>query len=104
MCAGGLARTARSRASPPLGLALMTAGLTMLAVVAHDPSRTTVGFALVVFGLGFGMVGVVLRVSVQSGVDRSRRGVAMAATSFFRGLGGAAGAAALGAVFAARVG
>ena len=99
-----IAKTGRYRAFPPLGLALMTAGLTMLAAVAHDPSRTTVGFALVVFGLGFGMVGQVLTVAVQNGVDRSRLGVAMAATSFFRGLGGAAGAAALGAVFAARVG
>jgi MFS family permease len=72
--------------------------------VAHDPSRTTVSIALAVFGLGFGVVGQVLTVAVQNGVERRRLGVAMAATSFFRGLGGAAGAAALGAVFAARVG
>jgi predicted MFS family arabinose efflux permease len=99
-----ISRTGQYRVFPPLGLALMTAGLTLLALVAHHPSRTTVGFGLVVFGLGFGMVGQVLTVAVQNGVDRSRLGVAMAATSFFRGLGGAAGAAALGAVFAARVG
>jgi EmrB/QacA subfamily drug resistance transporter len=96
-----IAKTGRYRAFPPLGLALMTAGLTLLALVAHHPSRTTIGCGLVVFGLGFGMVGQVLTVAVQNGVDRSRLGVAMAATSFFRGLGGAAGAAALGAVFAA---
>ena len=42
--------------------------------------------------------------AVQNGVDRRRLGVAMATTSFFRGLGGAVGAAALGAVFAARTG
>ena len=59
---------------------------------------------LAVFGLGFGMVGQVLIVAVQNSVDRRQLGIAMATTSFFRGLGGAVGAAVLGAVFAARVG
>jgi MFS family permease len=63
-----------------------------------------VGFGLALFGLGFGLVGQVLIVAVQNGVDRRRLGVAMATTSFFRGLGGAVGAAVLGAVFAARAG
>src|SRR3954466_4910630 len=99
-----IARSGRYRAYPPAGLALMTVALTGLALAAHHPSRTTVAAGLAVFGLGFGIVGQVLIVAVQNGVDRRRLGVAMAATSFFRGLGGAAGAAALGAVFAARVG
>ena len=38
------------------------------------------------------------------GVDRRQLGIAMATTSFFRGLGGAIGAAAFGAVFSARTG
>jgi MFS family permease len=80
------------------------AALVLLAVVAGHPSQVTTALALTVFGLGFGMVGQVLIVAVQNGVDRRRLGVAMAATSFFRGLGGAVGAAMLGAVFAARVG
>ena len=56
------------------------------------------------FGLGFGMVGQVLIVAVQNGVERRELGIAMATTSFFRALGGAVGAAVLGAVFAARAG
>jgi EmrB/QacA subfamily drug resistance transporter len=99
-----ISRSGRYRRLPPLGLALMTVALTALAATAHAPSRTAVALALAVFGLGFGVVGQVLIVAVQNGVDRSRLGVAMAATSFFRGLGGAAGAAVLGAVFAGRVG
>ncbi|HEU4656159.1 MAG TPA: MDR family MFS transporter [Capillimicrobium sp.] len=99
-----IARTGRLRAFPPLGLALMTAGLGLLAVVASDPSRAATGIGLAVFGLGFGMVGQVLTAAVQNGVDRRQLGIAMAATGFFRGLGGAVGAAALGAVFAARAG
>jgi len=82
----------------------MAVALGLLAAVASHPSRVTVGIGLAVFGLGFGMVGQVLIVAVQNGADRSRLGVAMATTSFFRGLGGAVGAALLGAVFAARVG
>jgi EmrB/QacA subfamily drug resistance transporter len=99
-----IARTGGYRRFPIFGAGLMTAALVLLAVVAGHPARTTIGIGLAVFGLGFGMVGQVLIAAVQNGVDRRRLGVAMATTSFFRGLGGAVGAAVLGAVFAARVG
>jgi len=99
-----ISRTGRYKRFPVAGLALMTAALGLLAVVAREPSRTTIGIGLAVFGLGFGMVGQVLVVAVQNAVEQRRLGVAMATTSFFRGLGGAVGAAVLGAVFAARAG
>src|SRR4051794_27754477 len=92
---------ARYKPFPVAGLALMTVALLSLAVAAGHPSRLTTGLALVVFGCGFGMVGQVLTVAVQNGVDRRRLGSAMATTSFARGLGGAVGAAAFGAVFSA---
>src|SRR5439155_26116612 len=84
--------------------ALMTAGLGLLAAFASDPSRAATGVALVVFGLGFGMVGQVLIVAVRTGAARRSLGVAMATTNFFRALGGAIGAAVLGAIFAGRAG
>ena len=99
-----IARTGRYKVFPVAGLAAMTAALVLLAVVAGHPSRTSTAIALTVFGLGFGVVGQVLIVAVQNEVDRRQIGVAMAATTFFRGLGGAIGAAVLGAVFAARAG
>jgi EmrB/QacA subfamily drug resistance transporter len=99
-----IARTGRYKRFPVAGLALMTAALVLLATFAGEPSRTTTGIGLAVFGLGFGMVGQVLIVAVQNSVDPRRLGVAMATTSFFRALGGAVGAAVLGAVFAARTG
>jgi EmrB/QacA subfamily drug resistance transporter len=98
-----VARTGRYKRYPVAGTALMTIALIELAAVAAGPSRLTIGIGLAVFGLGFGMVGQVLIVAVQNAVDRSRMGVAMATTSFSRGLGGAVGAALLGAVFASRV-
>jgi EmrB/QacA subfamily drug resistance transporter len=97
-------RTGRYKIFPLAGLALMTTALVLLAVLAGDPSRTATGLALAVFGLGFGMVGQVLIVAVHNSVDRRQLGVATAATGFFRALGGAVGAAVLGAVFAAHVG
>jgi EmrB/QacA subfamily drug resistance transporter len=99
-----IARTGRYRRFPIAGLGLMTAALLVLAAVAPATSRAATGVGLALFGLGFGMVTQVLVIAVQNGVDRRELGVAMAATSFFRGLGGAVGAAVLGAVFAAVAG
>ena len=62
------------------------------------------GIGLALFGLGFGMVTQVLVVAVQNSVDRRELGIATATTGFFRALGGAVGAAVLGAVFAAQAG
>jgi MFS family permease len=86
------------------GLAIITVAMVALALVAQHPSNLSTGLALALFGLGFGMVGQVLIIAVQNGVDRRELGVAMAVTSFFRALGGALGAAILGAIFAARLG
>jgi EmrB/QacA subfamily drug resistance transporter len=99
-----IARTGRYKAFPIVGLGLMSAALVLLAAVADQRSRTATALALLVFGLGFGLVSQVLVVAVQNAVDRRQLGVATATTSFFRALGGATGAAILGAVFAARAG
>ena len=99
-----MARTGRYKRFPILGLALMTVALVLLAAMAEETSRMATGIALAVFGLGFGMVTQILVVAVQNGVDRRELGVATAVTGFFRALGGAVGAAALGAVFAAQSG
>jgi EmrB/QacA subfamily drug resistance transporter len=95
-----ISRTGRYKRYPLAGLALMTAALGLLAALAADPSQVRTGIALGAFGLGFGMVGQVLIVAVQNGVERRQLGIAMATTSFFRGLGGAVGAAVLGTIFA----
>ena len=99
-----ISATGRYKRYPLLGLGLMAIALATLALIAAHPSRTAIGFTLGLFGLGFGMVGQVLITAVQNSVDRRELGIAMATTSFFRGLGGAIGAAVFGAVFAARAG
>jgi EmrB/QacA subfamily drug resistance transporter len=99
-----ISRTGRYKLFPVAGLGLMTAALALLAALSGDPSRVATGIGLVMFGLGFGMVTQVLVTAVQNSVDRRELGVATATTGFFRALGGAVGAAILGAVFAARAG
>jgi EmrB/QacA subfamily drug resistance transporter len=99
-----ISRTGRYKRFPVAGLVLMTGALVTLAIVARDPSRLTTGIALAGFGLGFGMVTQVLVTAVQNAVERRELGVATATTGFFRALGGAVGAAVLGAVFAAHTG
>jgi EmrB/QacA subfamily drug resistance transporter len=99
-----IARTGRYKAFPIVGLGLMTVALVLLALMADDRSQAAIGLGIVIFGLGFGMVTQILVLAVQNSVDRSELGVATATTGFFRALGGAIGAAALGAVFASRGG
>src|SRR4051794_11949741 len=99
-----IARTGRYKRYPLAGLALMAAALALLAVLAGARSAAATGVALLVFGLGFGMVTQVLVIAVQNAVDRRELGTATAATGFFRALGGAVGAAVLGAVFVGRAG
>jgi EmrB/QacA subfamily drug resistance transporter len=96
-----ISRTGRYKRYPVAGLALMTAALLALAAVAGQRSQALTDLCLAAFGAGFGLVTQVLVVAVQNAVERTRLGTATAATSFFRALGGAAGAATLGAVFAA---
>jgi EmrB/QacA subfamily drug resistance transporter len=99
-----IARTGRYKRFPIAGLALMTTGLALLAALAPQGSAALTLVALTVFGLGFGMVGQVLIVAVQNSVERTQLGTATAATAFFRALGGAVGAAALGTIFQAHGG
>jgi MFS family permease len=97
-------RTGRYKIFPVVGLVLIAGALVALAVLVEHPSQVTTGIALALFGLGFGMVGQVLIIAVQNTVEGRELGLAMALTGFFRALGGAVGAAALGAVFASQVG
>jgi EmrB/QacA subfamily drug resistance transporter len=96
-----IARNGRYKRFPIAGLGLMTAALALLAAVTDRRSVAATGVGLAVFGLGFGMVTQVLVIAVQNSVERRALGIATATTGFFRALGGATGAAVLGAVFTA---
>jgi EmrB/QacA subfamily drug resistance transporter len=95
-----IARTGRYKLFPVAGLALMTVGLLLLSRMTAGTSQATAALLLVVFGLGFGMVGQVLVLAIQNAVDRRDIGVATGSANLFRSLGGSVGVAVFGALFA----
>ena len=88
---------------PIAGLALMTAGLALLSTIGPATPGPAVSAILVVFGAGFGMVGQVLTVAIQNGVEPRDIGVATGSANLFRALGGSIGVAVFGAIFAGRL-
>jgi MFS family permease len=99
-----IARTGRYKAFPIAGLALMTAGLLLLAQMGTGTSQAGAALRLVVFGLGFGMVSQVLTIALQNAVERRDLGIATASANLVRALGGAVGVALFGALFAGGLG
>jgi MFS family permease len=100
VCGRIMTRTGRYKAFPVAGLALMTAGLVLLAQMGAGTSPATASLLLVVFGVGFGMVSQVLTVALQNAVERRDLGIATASANLVRALGGAVGVALFGALFA----
>jgi EmrB/QacA subfamily drug resistance transporter len=99
-----MTKTGRYKVFPVIGLALMSLGLVLFSRLGADSSRLEVGAFEAVFGAGFGMVSQILMVAIQNSVDRRDLGIATASANLFRALGGAVGAAAFGAILAARLG
>jgi EmrB/QacA subfamily drug resistance transporter len=96
-----IAQTGRMRRLPVVGAAVMSTALVGLALDAGSASVGVVIAGLALFGAGFGLTTQLLVAAVQNAVPRTQIGIATATTTFFRAFGGATGAAALGAVFAA---
>ena len=99
-----MSRTGRYKAFPVIGLALMAAGLGLLAQIGADTPYGVVAGLLVLFGAGFGLVSQILTVAIQNAVDRRELGIATASANLFRSLGGSVGVALFGALFAGRLG
>jgi EmrB/QacA subfamily drug resistance transporter len=98
-----ISRTGRYKVFPVVGLGLMALGLLLLSQLDAASSRVMASGFLAVFGLGFGMVSQVLVIAIQNGVDRADLGIATASSNLFRSLGGSAGVALFGAIFASRL-
>ncbi len=99
--AGGrfVSATGRYKRLPVAGLAAASCALGTIAwATARAAPVSVIETALVVVGLGVGLVMPTLIVAIQSGVPRSELGVATAAAGFVRSLGGALGVALCGAV------
>jgi EmrB/QacA subfamily drug resistance transporter len=89
-----ISRTSRYKMFPVVGSAMMASGLVLFSFVAADTPlwRLMIVMAFFGIGLGFNMQPIIL--AAQNAVDASEMGVATSSVTFFRQMGGTAGAAA----------
>ncbi len=99
-----ISRTGNYRWFPLVGTTLVTIGLILLTRIGAHTSLFVVGCYILIFGSGLGLFMQVLTLVVQNAVPMSQMGVATSSVTFFRSMGGAIGASALGAVLTARLG
>jgi EmrB/QacA subfamily drug resistance transporter len=99
-----ISRYGRYKPFPIVGTALVTVGLFVVARHTIDTPMWLTLVAMVILGLGLGLVGGVLSIAAQNAVEDKLLGVATASTSLFRQIGGVIGVAACGAIFANRLG
>lgn len=86
------------RATTIIGASILVVGIAALAVSTLTPSVWLVAAVCFVIGLGFGFTAVPSLVAAQSSVEWNERGVVTGTQMFFRSIGQALGAAALGAI------
>jgi EmrB/QacA subfamily drug resistance transporter len=83
------------------GVALL--GSILLALVGADSTRVHLMLAMLVLGVGLGLMATPYLVAVQNAVPWNRRGVATSSQQFFRTIGGTIAIAVLGAILNARL-
>jgi EmrB/QacA subfamily drug resistance transporter len=98
-----ISRTGRYRWFPLAGTTIVTIGLALLSRLGAHTSLTIVSLDILIFGLGLGLFMQVLTLIVQNAVPMKELGVATSSVTFFRSMGGAIGASALGAVLTAGI-
>jgi MFS family permease len=98
-----VSRTGRYRALPIAGLGIISAGMAAVTCLnAHTRTAAVVG-AMLVVGIGLGLVLQVLVIAVQNAVEHRDLGAATSGTTLFRLIGGSLGTATLGVVFSSRL-
>ena len=96
-----IARTGRYRWAIVSGPLVMAAGFGLLAGLDTDSTRGAATLAMIVLGLGLGLVMQNLLLVVQNAVPSRELGVATSATQFFRTTGGTIGVSVMGALMTA---
>lgn len=85
------------------GLAVMVTAALILQTVAHGGALWRAVAAAGTLGIGMGLSATAFIIAVQSAVGWAERGIATAAVTFSRTIGGAIGVAALGTVLSAQL-
>ncbi|HEX8692166.1 MAG TPA: MDR family MFS transporter [Longimicrobium sp.] len=98
-----ISRTGRYKAPVLLGIALMAAGLFLLARMDRSTSYGALVRNMAFVGLGLGTAMPTFVLVVQNAVAREDLGVATAATQLFRSIGSSVGIAVLGTIMSTRL-
>jgi MFS family permease len=98
-----ISRFGRYKPFPIVGTAIMTVGVYLLSRLAVSTPMWQTIVAMVILGLGLGMVMQVLVLVAQNSVDYRLLGVATSGSTLFRQVGGSIGVSAFGAIFANRL-
>jgi EmrB/QacA subfamily drug resistance transporter len=93
-----ISRLGRYKVFVVAGTAILTLGLAWMSTITITSSGWLISAMLFVIGAGLGMFMQTLIVAVQNAIPYENMGTGTAAVTFFRTLGGAIGAAVLGAV------
>ena len=88
-----IARTGRYKVFPVVGSVLMVIGMGLFITLRADTALWTTDVYMAIFGIGLGMNMQSLVLAMQNAVPAQDMGVASAASSFFRSVGGTLGTA-----------
>jgi len=98
-----ISRYGRYKPFPIIGTAIMAVGVFLLSRLTVETPMWKTIVAMVILGLGLGLVMQVLVLAAQNAVEHRLLGVATSGATVFRGIGGSIGVAAFGAIFANRL-
>ena len=98
-----MSRTGRYKWMPITGSIVVGGALLAFSRLAVDTPYWTAALIMFTFGAGLGLTMQVVVTAVQNSVDRRNMGVATAAVTFFRSMGGAIGTALFGAILNTRL-
>ena len=98
-----ISKIGRYKIFPIAGTAVLIVGMFLLSRLGVTTAHWKASLAMLVVGVGIGLVMQVLVLVVQNDVGREDIGVATATATFFRSVGGSFGVAIFGAIFASRL-
>lgn len=94
-----MSKTGRYKIFPVLGAVFLVAGMALLATMTTDTGRTTTSIYMVLIGIGLGATMQLATIIAQNSVQMTDLGVASAAVTLFRTVGGSVGVALFGSLF-----
>jgi EmrB/QacA subfamily drug resistance transporter len=97
-----VSRTGEYKALGIIGSIFLAAGMILFSRMTAETTNIYVAVAMIVAGLGMGLLQPVYTIAVQNVAPRERMGAATSSTIFFRSIGSTVGVAAFGSVMLTR--